>query len=317
LDRLDVRILKVLLVNNGVPPGNPALRKSFRSIAKDLGVDQGTIRKRMKRLQEQRVLRGWYLGVSPGLTGHDVVHAWVEVKGENAKGDLISRLISDADTERACNYLGPKVSIVLFSKKGTDYDATMEHLSEMVGRLGALHKQGVVPVPARSLRKTDAAIVASLCRDPWKSFATIAGEIGLSERTVKRRVTKLSEEGAIYMLPIVDLKALQGIVPVELVVDYASKELRAAVNKQVVSYVKEGLLFSDSSGPFGYFALIVPNVSQVEQIEQWARRLHGVKSARAEVLQDVILNRKHYEAWSTILSSPSDERQMLAQPARA
>ena len=311
MDRLDLRILKVLLVNNGVPPGNSVLRKSFRSIAKDLGVDQGTVRKRIKRLQEQRVLRGWYLGMNPGLTGHDVVHAWVGVENEDAKGDLISKLLSDPDTERACNYLGPKLSVVLFSKKGTDSDAAMERLSRVVGRLGVLHKQGVVPIPAKSLKKTDGAIIASLCRDPWKSFASVAGELRVSEKTVKRRVAKLAGEGDIYMLPIVDLKALQGLVPVELVVDYISKDSRTSVNMHVVSHVRESLLFSDTSGPFGYFALIVPSISQVEQIERWVRQLDGVSKARAEVLQDVLLNRKHYEEWSAILSPSQDVHQML------
>ena len=313
LDRLDLGILKVLLVNNGVPPGNPVLRKSFRSIAKDLGVDQGTVRKRMKRLQEQRVLKGWYLGMNPGLTGHDVVHAWVGVENEDTKGALISKLLSDPGTERACNYLGTKVSVVLFSKKGTD-SATLERLSKVVGRLGVLHKQGVVPVPAKSLKETDGAIVASLCRDPWKSFASVARELRLSEKTVRRRVAKLAEEGDVYMLPIIDLKALQGIVPIEIVLDYASKDSRASVNKQVVSRVKESLLFCDTSGPFGYFALIVPNISQVEQTERWVRQLDGVSKARAEVLQDVLLNRKHYEEWGTILSSSPDVHQMLVQP---
>jgi DNA-binding Lrp family transcriptional regulator len=306
LDSLDVRILKVLLVNNGVPPGNPVLRRSFRSMAKDLGVDQGTVRKRMKRLQEQGVIRGWYLGVSPGLTGHDVVHAWVEVENEDAKGDLVARLLQVPDIERACSYLGPKVSVVLFSKKGTDPDAKQEHLAKLVGRLGVLHRQGVVPIGVRTLRQTDAAIVAALCRNPWRSFAGTAEEIGVSERTIKRRVTRLSEEGAIYMLPIVDLKALQGIVPVELRVDYSSKESRALVNSQVASHVKDGLLFSDSSGPFGYFALMVPNVSKVEETERWVRGLKGVAKARAEVLQDVILNRKHYEEWSAKLMAQSE-----------
>jgi len=270
----------------------------------------------MKRLQEQRVLRGWYLGINPGLTGHDVVHAWVRIEDENAKGDLLSKLLSDPDTERVCNYLGPKVSVVLFSKKGTGSETLFGHLSKVVGRMGVLHKGGVVPTTMTSLKKTDAAIVASLCRDPWKSFTSVAAEVGLSEKTIRRRVTKLAEDGAIYMLPIIDLKALQGIVPVELVVDYSSKGSRASVNEQVVSQVKEGLIFSDISGPFGYFALIVPNVSQVEQIERWARQLHGVSGARAEVLQDVILNRKHYEEWSKTLSSSPDVRQVLAQEAR-
>jgi len=53
LDALDIGILKILLANNGVPPGVPVFRKSFRSMAKELRVDQATIRSRMKRFRSR------------------------------------------------------------------------------------------------------------------------------------------------------------------------------------------------------------------------------------------------------------------------
>ncbi len=72
-------------------------------------------------------------------------------------------------------------------------------------------------------------------RDPWKAYSTLADELGLSARAAKRRVEKLSEEGEVYMLPIVDYRVLQGIVPVDLIVDYASRELKPAVSQRIRS----------------------------------------------------------------------------------
>ena len=294
MDRLDLRLLKCLLVNNGVPPGVPVLRKSFRSMGKELGVDQGTVRKRIRRFQENRILKGWYLGVNPGIEGNDVVHGWFELEGASLKSDLIGRLLSVSDVERVCDYLGPKLSIVLFSKKGADHDASLRRLTRMLGRGVTLHKQGAIVTPSSRLKGIDAAIVSSLRRDPWKPFSTISEETGLSARTVKRRVTSLSEGGAIYMLPIIDLKALHGSIPVELVVDYASSS-KESVNEKISSRIREGLVFSNISGTYGYFALVVPNLAQVEQITHWANQLPGVRRAQADLLQDVILNRSHYE----------------------
>lgn len=295
MDRLDLRLLKSLLVNNGVPPGVPALRKSFRSIGKELGVDQGTVRKRIRRFQEHRILRGWYLAVYPGIDGNDVVHAWFEVQGESSKGGQIEKLLSVPDVERVCDYLGPKLSIVLFTKKGTDQDATLRRLTRMLGPGVKLHKQGVIVTASSRLKDTDAAIISSLRRDPWKPFSAISEEIGLSERTVKRRVASLSEGSAIYMLPIIDLKALHGSIPMELVIDYASSRAKESVNEEIASQIKEGIVFSNISGPYGYFALVVHNLAQVEQITHWANQLPGVRRAHADLLQDVILNRSHYE----------------------
>jgi len=295
LDGLDLRLLKGLVVNNGVPPGIPVLRKSFRSMGKELGVDQGTIRKRIKRFQENRILKGWYLSVNPGVEGNDIIHAWFEVEDESAKGDLIRRLLSVAEVERACNYLGPKISIVLFSKKGRDHDTMLRRLTGLLGPGVSLHKQGVIVTSSPRLKKTDVEIIASLRRDPWKPFAAISDEIGLSARTIKRRVASLSEEGAIYMLPIIDLKALQGTIPLELLTDYASSGARTEVNEKIATRIKDGLVFSNISGPYGYFALLVPNVVEVEQIVHWVSQLHGIRGVHADLLQDVILNQRHYE----------------------
>jgi DNA-binding Lrp family transcriptional regulator len=290
-------MLKVLLVNNGIPPGSPILRKSLRSIAKDLGVDQHTVRIRMKKFQEQGILKGWYLGVSPGLRAQNVVHAWFMVDPGSSKRDVIDRLLPVPDVERMCDYLGQKLSIVLFCERETDPDICLSRLGTLAGSNVVLHKQGVVPVPIRNVTRTDAAIIGILRRDPSKPYPAIAKELGLSAKTVKRRITMLSEDGAVYMLPVIDLKALHGIIPVELVVEYVSPELRRGADEQIVSNIRDGLVFSDTSGPHGYFALIVSNIARVEQVASLVKQLNGVRGAHTEVLQDVILNRTHYEHW--------------------
>ena len=295
MDPLDFGILKILLANNGAPPGVSVLRRSFRSMAKELDVDQATVRHRIKKFQEQRVLRGWYLGVSPGLSGKAVVNAWFGVGSEAAKNELIEKLLANRNVERACSYLGPKVSFVLFCSDGTSPEVALQGLAKLAGPKAVPHEQGVIRVPAYPTKQTDLAIIGSLRRDPWKAYSAVAKELGLSARTVKRRTNKLSEDGLIYMLPIVDLKALQGVIAMELVVNYASREVRTRVHGRIVSLVHDGLVFSDSSGPYGYFALVVPNVSQVEQITSRVRQLDGVSEVQATVLQEVVLNRRHYE----------------------
>jgi DNA-binding Lrp family transcriptional regulator len=131
-----------------------------------------------------------------------------------------------------------------------------------------------------------------------KQDRLVAKELGLSAKTVKRRIARLSEDGAIYLLPIVDLKALQGIIPMELVVDYSSPEMRTEASARIRSNLRDELMFSDASKPHGYFALVVSNISRVEQIAKWVQQQKGVKDVHAEALQDVILNRIHYEHWS-------------------
>ena len=291
--------MKLLLASNGVPPGSPMVRKSFRSIAKDLGVDQGTIRSRMKKLQEQRVLRGWYLGISPAVTGQSVVNAWFEVEGGREKAALIEELLSVAGVERVCSYLGPRISLVLLHRDEKDLEARIGRISKLARRSKLFHAQGAAPRNHHRLTQTDESIIGSLQEDPWKPYSVVARELGISARTVKRRVTRLSEAGAIYMLPDVDLKVLQGIIPVELVVSYGEDGRRAEVNAWIASKIRDDLVFSRISDWHAYFALMVPNVSAVEELESSVRKLDGVSEAHTAVVQDVVLNPYSYRAKSS------------------
>lgn len=297
MDGLDLGILKILLVNNGVPPGIPVLRKSFRSIAKDLGVDQGTVRTRMRRFQEQRVLRGWYLGVSPGLRGRDLGNAWLRVEEDSDKSRVVNALLTSPDVERVCNYLGPRLSLLFLVEKGIGPGSSLGKLMPMAGPGVTLTREGIIPVPDYELKETDSSIIGSLGQDPWKPYSRVAEEVGISTRTLARRISKLSEAGAIYMLPDIDLKAIQGLIPIELGVEYDSPGSRAGVNRLIVSHIGPELVFSDNSGPFGYFALAVPNLSRMDELARWVSQLEGVQGARVDALQDVILNRSHYESW--------------------
>jgi DNA-binding Lrp family transcriptional regulator len=272
------------------------MRKSFRSMAKDLRVDQGTIRSRMRKFHEQRMLRGWYLGVSPAITGHSVVHAWFEVEDARDKAGLIEELLSLPGVERVCNYLGPRASLVLLYKSEKNLEASLERISKLVRPARLFHERGALPAGYPNLTETDRAIIGSLQEDPWKPYSVVAKELGLSAKTVKRRVTRLTEAGAIYALPDVDLKVIHGIIPAELVVSYCQSDRRAEVNERIASYIRDCQVFSQISESHGYFALMVPNVSMVEAIESRVRQLSGLSSVHSAVLQDVVLNSVHYRS---------------------
>ena len=104
----------------------------------------------------------------------------------------------------------------------------------------------------------------------------------------------MAEEGAIYMLPVVNLKALQGIIPAEMVVEYSSMESKEGANSQVVARIGRNLVFSNNAGLYGYFALFVENLSELEELGEWCKRQQGVGGIHVSALQDVILNPSYY-----------------------
>jgi DNA-binding Lrp family transcriptional regulator len=294
LDKLDISLLNALAVNHGVPPGIPVLRKSFRSLARDLQVDQATVRRRMRRFQESGVLVDWYLGVNPALTGHRIANVWLEVETQGDKRKIVERLLMVRGVERVCNYLGSRLSFVLVFREDEELGAALKQATDMAGLGKVFYEVGAVPPPNLIPSATDMALIGSLGQDPWKPNAAVARELRLSTRTVKRRITRLSENGAIYMLPVLDLRAIQGILPVELVVYYTSTDERYAVNKRVMAQIRDEVVFSRTAESHGYFALNVVNAARLDNIQRWAKQEKGVKGVHTEVLQEVILNKNYY-----------------------
>ena len=263
-------------------------------MAKDLGVDQATVRARMEKFQEQGILKGWSLGINPGNNGQGVCQVWLGVQREMDKADVIRALLSSKEIERVCSYFGPTLSFVLLVDDGVDPKPIVERLLRHAGPAVTLLRKGGIPVPKRNLKDIDTLIIRSLRKNPWKPYLRVAKEVRASTKTVARRVSKMAEEGAIYMLPVVDLKALQGIIPAELVVEYSSPELKEAVNAQVVARIGRNLVFSDITGLYGYFALFIENLSKLEQLGEWCGRQEGVGGMHVSALQDIILNPNYY-----------------------
>jgi DNA-binding Lrp family transcriptional regulator len=315
LDRLDIRILKLLLAGNGIPPGVPAVRKSFRSMARNLRVDQGTVRSRMKKLQQAGTLKGWYLGLSPALTGESVANVWLDLEPGTDKRRVIDELLAVPGVERVCGYLGRKISLALLYRKQRDLDVALRRIAKSSGSGGLHHAPGGPQARSPEISESDAAIIVSLLEDPWKPYAAVAKQLGFSAKTVKRRATRLFESGAIYVVPDLDLKTLQGIIPAELVISFGSDSPRADALGALASRLREEIVFSQASGSRAYFALAVPNVSMVEAIGEYARRQEGVVAAETQVLQEVDLSPSHYKSTRLAVGLDADGMPTLERVA--
>ena len=68
-------------------------------MARDLGVDQSTVRARMRKFQDSGVLKDWSLGINPGILGLHVGQVWLGVQ-ESGKAGVIDSLLSSRDVER-------------------------------------------------------------------------------------------------------------------------------------------------------------------------------------------------------------------------
>ena len=193
MDETDLILSKMLLFNSRTP---------YRALAEALGLSVNAVHKRIQSMVEEGVIRGFTTKVSliPLGAYHVFLHGRSEAKS----------------TYSIMDDLGSHDSVYWVTLSGGNYVYVGAHLreiqelpsvSEFVGRVGRMPDLNAWIVheyfsgkggPIEELiRPIDWEILASLRYDSRKPVSKIAEEIGVSSRTVRRRLAHLVEEGIV------------------------------------------------------------------------------------------------------------------------
>jgi DNA-binding Lrp family transcriptional regulator len=299
LDSLDVKILKELVKNNVMPFPSPALRKSFRTIGKDLRVDQGTVRNRIRKFEQSGLINRFYLGVNPSIFGLKIGALFFDVRPESEKENLKRKISAMDKILLLCDYLGPKLSAVFCYSNNEDLKKITRQIIKMANSEEVIcQDKPFLPCNELNLTSSDWKILNTLQKaDPWKiSFSSVAGETGLSTKTTKNRIQRLVEEGAVYLLVSMNLESFEGFVPADLNIVYESPEYRDRVVDLIREYLGDMLVFADvEDKQHANFAIAAPSIARVRAIENWMKSRKGVRNARVDVLHEILSISRFYD----------------------
>lgn len=301
MDKLDVKIIREILGGTASPSfSDPGLRRSFRGIARNLHVDEGTIRNRMKKLQRSGVFRRWTIGINPRLFGQEMAQLWFDVGSEGEKELLlrkISLLVRGVATIE--NYLGTSLSIRLCYESALELNRDIQLIAELT------NCKNIIQGAKQHLRcdldftRLDWAIIKSLQENPWKEYRLISKEVGASVARVKRRMDRMNETGALYILADVNPKLQEGTLMVGLAVFFEDGKRKDQVNQTIIEHLGDQLAFDDTDdGLHSYFGVVLTNVLKMQEISGWVRALSGVREVRAAVLQDSISLESVYDEYA-------------------
>lgn len=225
LDELDLKILAFLQRDGRTP---------YTQMAKALSVSEGTIRKRVKRLEDENYIK--IIGVAdPFRIGLDtMVFIWIKVeRGE--LGDAMAKLVRLKQTRYVAYATGAfdlVAMAVVQSRQGL-----LRFLNEELGEISGIREtdtsvilgirkqaydwislrdgeelgvQRSKPQPdwnkpeVVNLDRIDKRILTRLQEDGRYRYQDIADELGVTERTVRRRVETLIESGVLQIVGVTD-----------------------------------------------------------------------------------------------------------------
>lgn len=296
-----MRILREFVHDREAHPLQSEVRKSFRTVAERLNVDEGTVRNRIRKLLKTGFIEEWNVIENPALFGLGIATCRCDVRDETAKEETIQKLRLIQGVLMVTDYYGAALRLLLFHD---DARALADQLSLVHRICNSTHMvSGAVGFPRCSitLKEADWQLIRSIRTDPWKQFVAISEETSLSTKTVKRRLARLVEGKALFLTLSIDPKVLKGMIPAELFVVYDSAEAKRRLNVQVTSRLEDCMMSAQVGDPeHALFMLLLSNVSEATGSLRWVRSLKGVKEAYLDLVQERL---EQYEGLSRKLDS--------------
>ena len=291
MDELDLKILRSLISERAVSPSNPSVILSLRAIAARLGADDMTVRYRYKRLQKSGCMPVWSLLVNPAFFGYKVTDVMVDVQPESAKPDMIRKLKLVNEITGMVNFYGKAIrTFVIYNG-----DESRSRTIELISRITNAEKitQSRMPMPqslTKHLTAIEVAIIRALSNDARKSSVLVAKELGLSAKTVRKRVDRLRKENTIFPLPVLNIESIAGLIPIYLSYVYSNGEVKTSVDREMISHFDASYIMGSFADPdIGNIVLGASTMADVPKFLEWAKSQPGIASARVDIATETFM----------------------------
>ncbi len=203
----------VLCAVRGAPLDGPA------AWARQAGLDESSVRRRLKRLEAQGVLQGFTAIPAAACLGR--VYRNHRFRADACDVDAI---LAVPDVAWMARTLQGVLGVITY-ERGTDRRPELEAL--LGPHIGSYHHAGA-PVDA-TLGRIELRVMRELIKDPRASIQTLAGRTGLGPRTVRRHRAALIDRRQIAIDPVLRTPRIPGRLFYSLMIEVTDTRYLAAV----------------------------------------------------------------------------------------
>ena len=258
-------------------------RKTYTDVARKLGVDEETVRNRLRHLKESGYLLGWRVVPNPALFGRESKLVLLEYPDQDSKEEGIGRISEMDGVIIIANLYGNSVMVTLFDDTGRLSSKLVADANPGAKVTGLASMR--FPKSSFKMTVTDWQIVGMMLRDAERRVTDVARNARVSTRTVKRRLDQMMDSSAIYVMPLVDQTKSGGIAYHLMVerVQGKTPDLEPLVSAKIggpiftAAHAENGMIF-------GFFGR---NVAQGTELLKWLKAQSGVKSAKLSIVEEV------------------------------
>ena len=233
----------------------------------------------------------WSLLVNPAFFGYRVTDLMVDVQSEATKPDIIRKLRLVHEITGIVNFYGTGLRIFMIYNGDESRSRTVELISRITNAERIIPCR--MPLPrseTRNLTETDVAIIRALSNDARKPSVLVANELGLTAKTVRKRVDRLRKENTIFPFPILNMASIAGLIPIYLSYVYSNSGAKTSTDREIVSHFDANYITGSFADPnIGNVVLCAPAMADVPKFLEWAKSQPGIASARADILIETFM----------------------------
>src|SRR3972149_5168792 len=207
-DDLDIRIIRALASPHSFQGD---VRISYARVAAGLKVDEETIRNRLKHMNNVRFLRGWQLILNPALLGREAAIVELRVGDSESKPEVISRLKLLEGVMLIDDFYGKELAVLTLYENALTLERQVQLFASLCGSPTPVSWRLGFPPCDLTPTRTDWRIMQALRRSGRARLSDVARSLGLSTRTIKRRLITMVGGNAFYLDPLLDLGKVGGV----------------------------------------------------------------------------------------------------------
>jgi DNA-binding Lrp family transcriptional regulator len=280
----------------------PDIKRLYGRMAKKLALDEDTVRKRVERLESTGVIRGWQLVVSPDALALKTYTLRIAIDPRMRRDEAVRKIRLVNGTFSIGRDTDNTFSMGLVCENEQVFRKRVELICELTR--GTELRAYLVPQRSIEVEPTsvDWQIIKMLRLDPLVPYSRVAGKLGLSSKTVQRRVTRLVRANVISFVIDVDFGRMEGAMSVSLVAYYADARHQDEVEEGIFTKFEDYVLRVGWTSPsHSFIEFVVPNVHVAQEIADWTRNQKGVKDVKLNFNYDRL--RFHGEVLDEIMAS--------------
>ncbi len=242
---------------------------------------------RVKRVKERGFLSAWRLMVNPRLLDREVVSLELDVDAEERKAKAISQIRLVDGVTRIIDFSGKGLLVSVCSEKET-LPRKIQLIESICGSPKSAVWSSRFPQPAMRMRKIDWKIVNAMKEDARADLDDVAKSLGVSSRTVQRRLSAMREGKAVYLSGAPRVEAVGGLMCCFLVFCPDHLKKRAVDNEIHSSFSRIGT--SDfSPEEYSIFGMHCENLAEADRTAEKLRSFDGVQNARMCIMKELIV----------------------------